>query len=365
MSTLLDALSDGSYDMQNKRDLSGDFSKKLLSYRDNVVSDYLKYKVNLSEAISKIARRDNLNDDQIQRIIEEVNNQIYLIEYDKLKSSTTRDVEFDIASMQGVKKHLNGEDTDSDKEQNSDENGKKNILKKSAFEQIKMDEWEKTASVHEENFYSDAPDYKYCDMSISDKVSRDEFMLRKIASTVNEKHSELERLTNSANYKAYELSDVFVNLERLGANTSEIVSSMIKTANISDKEFCILKEATDEKLQSLIELRYLPSNFSVNLDGVSVEKTASERFSLGSLSRSKTASINCEYEVPRMELSTGKMIRNFGDIVKLASEFKDTANQLIEKNREYVAIREKCAGYGITNEMIEDIDFFQLSQVKK
>lgn len=363
MSTLLDALSDGSYDLQNKRDLSGDFSKKLLTYRDRIVSDYLKYKVNLSEAISKVAQRDSLNDDQIQRIIEEVNNQIYLIEYDKLKSSTTRDVEFDIASMQAVKKYMGGNDSDAENADDKKDDNKE-VLKKSAFEKVKIDEWEKTASVNNDNAYADAPMYHYCDMSVENKVSRDSYMLRKIANTVKDKHDSLEKIASTANYKAYELGDAIINLERLGADTSNIVSSIVKVAGLTEKEFGVIKEAVTERTASLIEARYVPDTFSVNMDNVSVEKTASEKFSLGQFSK-LASSTKCDSVVPKMELSTGKMIRGFDDISKLASEFKSTTEQLIKENDEYVAIREKCAGLGITNEMLEDIDFFQLSQVKK
>ena len=60
MATLLDALKDCTYDLQNKRDVSGDFAKKLLSYRDKIVSDYLKYKITLNKAISELNPADSI-----------------------------------------------------------------------------------------------------------------------------------------------------------------------------------------------------------------------------------------------------------------------------------------------------------------
>lgn len=364
MSTLLAALSDGSYDMQNKRDLSTNFSRKLLSYRDSIVSDYLKYKTNLSESISKIAKRDSLNDDQIQRIIEEVNNQIYLIEYDKNKMSANREVEFDIASMQGVKKYLNGtSDTDNKESENKEEENKQQRINKSAFETVKLDGLEKVASDNSSPF-GEISRHKYCDMSAGTKISKDEFMLKKIAETVVSKKAELEKLANKADFKCYELADMVVSIERLGANTQDITSSMIKSANLTEKEYLLIKEAAEARAKHLIETRYLPDNFEINLGDISLDKTASEKFSLGAYSKLNNGLI-CDSPIPKMELSTGKSIQSFSDICKLASEFKQSLDSLVKENDVYVSMREKCAGYGITNEMIEDYDFFQLSQVRK
>ena len=76
---LLQALSEGSYDLQNNRDLSGDFAPKLMEYRSQIVDQYLHGNTDLNALIAKLATTHNLTDEQIKRVLEEVNNQVYLV----------------------------------------------------------------------------------------------------------------------------------------------------------------------------------------------------------------------------------------------------------------------------------------------
>lgn len=357
MATLLDALSDGSYDLQNKRDLSGDFSKKLLNYRNLVVSEFLKYNIDLSKAIAKIAQRENLNDDQIQRIVEEVNNQVYLVKYDQLKGRPDREVEFDLASRDKVKRIMKGEDVNSNSEPKEETTGEKVSLK-TAFEQEKMDSMEKVASAESYDLFNGMLSRSYGDLSVATRQTRDEFMMTKIASHIKEKENELNKIAKSLKNTASELGDTFVNLERLGSDTNEVLSTIIKSAELNEKEVELIKEATADRINLLVERRYLPENFTVDLTNINLEKKASEKFTLGKYSLNKTASVACDTTIPKICLSTNKVISSIDDIVKLASEMKGYANDLRAKNEEYIAIREKCAEQGISSEAIENVGFF-------
>jgi predicted transcriptional regulator len=77
MSTLLDALKSGDFGVGGKvaSELDNSFANKVASYRDAIVNDYLRYNTDLNQSIAKIAQSDNLNDDQIQRVIEEFEKQ--------------------------------------------------------------------------------------------------------------------------------------------------------------------------------------------------------------------------------------------------------------------------------------------------
>ena len=358
MATLLDALSDGSYDLQNKRDLSGDFSKKLLEYRNVIVSEFLKYNIDLSKAIAKIAKRDSLNDDQIQRILEEVNNQVYLVKYDKLKGTPDREVEFDLASTDKIKKIMKGEDVNSNSEP-SEKTDESKTSEKTAFEMEKMDSIEKVAGYEGRDLFDGSLEYTYGDLSVASRKTRDEFMMTKIAESIKGKEDELNKIAKCLKNTATELGDVFVNLERLGSNPSDVLSSIIKSANLNDAEIDLIKEATADKINSLVESRYIPENFTVDFTGVNLEKKASEKFTLGAYSLNKTASVVCDARIPNICLSTNRHISCFEDIHKIASDMRKYSNELRDKNNEYIAIREKCASQGISPDALDNVGFFE------
>lgn len=344
MATLFDALSDCSFDLQNKRDLSGDFSRKLIAYRDRIVSEYLKTGADLSELISGVSKKENLNDDQIQRIIEEVNNQIYLIKYDKLKGSNEREVDFDIASLAKVKGEIKSE---TKKEDSGD---------KVAFE---TDEtfFEKVASSEVTDLFSRNLEYTFGDLSLNSRNNIKDFYLKKVAENIKSREFEIEKIAQKVNHNISELAETFIHLERLNSNPSEIMSSLVKEAKVTDKCLDIIKESITDKIAGYVEKNYLPSTFIVNLDNLNLNKTASEKFNLGSFSFNKTAEIN----IPTICLSTNKQISDFNGILKIASELKENTEDLKNKNDEYIICREKLASLGI-EKCLEDDFFFQNRQ---
>lgn len=359
MATLLDALSDGSYDLQNKRDISGDFGKRLLDYRNAVVSEFLKYNIELSKAISNIAKRDSLNEDQIKRIVEEVNNQVYLVKYDQLKGSPDRDVEFDLASIENVKKHMRGESVTVQGKETDKPIDKDEVSSKAAFEINKFDGLEKVASAGETfDLFNGISGNSYGDLSIEMRESRDEFMLRKIAETINDKTVALDKVAKEVNHYASELGDTFTNIERLGSDVDEVMSAIVKAAGLNDNEINLIKEATEKRVTMMKERNYVPSEFDVVFGEINTEKKASEKFNLGKHSFLKTASVACDTKIPNICLSTNKVVSSIDDIVKIASTMKERVDTLCNMNNEYIAIREKCAEQGISSEDLEGSGFF-------
>lgn len=351
MATLLEALSNGSYDLQNKRDLSGDFAKKLIDYRNAVVSDFLKFNINLNKAISKIAKKENLNDDQIQRIVEEVNNQVYLIKYDKTRGSNEREVEFDIASVEGVKKELKG-DSNSSKGTNNENIEDKNISK-SAFEKERLDTFEKVASVTEtksSELFTGLFSRKFGDLSSNLSLSKDEYALQKIAQLTNEKEKELNKIMADVSYKTSELADVFINLEKLGSDAGEVLGALVKKANLNLNEVNMIKDCINNKISLEKTAGCMPQSFKVNFGNVSLKEES--KLNLGKYSLEKKASINCS--IPGMVLSSKRSVSSFDEILKLAQEFKQDIENLEKSNKEYLEIREKCAQVNIDSDILED-----------
>jgi len=324
-----------------------------------VISEFLKFNIDLNQAIAKIAKRENMNDDQIHRIVEEVNNQVYLIKYKKLVGAD-REVEFNIASIDGVKKCMRGESSssDSDKTEPTDEPKKS---EKVAFEQNKIDDeyMEKIASDEHYDLFNGNLDHSFGDLSVNMKYSRGDFFLKKIAETLDRKEDELNKISKEVMHYCNELGDTFISLEKLGSDVNEVMSAIVKSANLNEREIGLIKEATEERIAMYKERKALHDNFSVELNNIDVEKKASEKFTLGKYSLSKIASVVCDTEIPNILLSTNKSLRSIDDIVKLASDFKQCVNTLSEKNDEYIKIREKCASCGVTDEVLDPENFFQ------
>lgn len=360
MSTLFEALSSGSYDLQNKRDLSSDFARKLLEYRNTVVSEFLKFNIDLNKAIANIAKKENLNDDEIQRIIEEVNNQVYLIKYDKTKGSNVREVEFNIAYLQGVKNAMKGEYKGP--ESNGDEESKDKPSIKTAFETKKLDTMEKVASFvgdnqSESGIFNGMLSHRYGSLGTESKYTRDEVAIAKISKIALEKEAELNDNIKQLKYKSGELADTFIQLERLGSEPKEVLATLVKYAGLNLNEVNIIKDSINDNLTMKKEAHILPSDFKVSFQDISLKKKASEKYTLGKYSLQKKASVVCDTNIPKIMLSSGRYISSIEDIMKLASEYKECVAGVEKSNEEYLAIREKCASIGIDADVIEDANY--------
>ena len=335
MANMFEALSDGSLDLQNKRDLSTDFARNLVKYRDSVVSDYLKYKIDLNTAISKIAKKENLNDDQIHRIVEEVNNQVYLAEYSRLKGSTEREVNFNLASINKVKELCGGKSEKTEKEASS----------------LEGSEMEKVAS--EENKYQmnifNGPQFTYGSLAPNMKLSKEDFILNKIASKFKEKEEAMEKIAKNINLKGNILADTLVKLDRNGADSNAIFSKIARTLGLEDAEIDMVKEACVKRVEIMKENRMIPSNYEYNFE-LSTEKTASEIFTLGKFSLNKTAGYE---KVPPTLAMNNTHIKTTADVEKIASEFHSLVSELKSERDAYTVIKEKCANSGVDIEELE------------
>lgn len=331
MSSLLDALSDGSYDLNHKRDTSGNFSKRLVKLRDEVVNDYYKYNISLNTLISKLAKKESLNDDQIKRIVEEVNNQVYLIEYAKLKNKNDRTVRFEIALFEKVK-------SGTSKEYDSKSEGNEKIA------------MEKVASENPQSNFFNGPAYKIGGINIPMGMSKDEYMTKKIAQTVKEKQGGIEKISTELNKKVAILGETLVQAKRLGSNENEIFKLICKSASLNDAEMLFMKEASEERVQIAKRKGVVPESFTLNLD-VSFEKTASETFGLGRFSKLNSQT-TCNTVIPQILVNDTLRVASIDDITKLASEFKSISNDLGAKYVDYMEAVGKCKEAGVTKEAL-------------
>lgn len=332
MPTLLEALSDGSYDLNHKRDLSTDFSKKLMKYRDEIVNDYFKYNIPLNTLISKLAKRDNLNDDHIKRIVEEVNNQVYLVEYAKLKNENDRTVRFEIADFNKIKAGTNQSD-------------KKDGAKDKGDEKVAM---EKVASETSKFNIFNGTTYKIGGIQVLESTTKEEYMMSKIASTVHSKKEEVENIASSLEKKAAILGDTLIHLKKFGSDPTEVLSVISKHANLNQNEIALIKESAEGRVGIAKMKRIVGDNFELDLGDVILSKTANEKFGLGKFSKLNN-SISCECNIPMMMVNDTTRVASIDDIVKMASEFKADSDMLGSSYVQYTEMIDKCAEAGITD----------------
>lgn len=343
MATLLEALSDGSFDMQNKRDLSSGFARELTSYRDKVVNDYVKHKIDLNKSIANLAKSKNFNDDQIQRVIEEVNNQVYLIEYSKLKEQPERNVTFDIAMLPKIKGIMDG--SYKEKESNNSVNLQKTASECGSFEKIASDE----SQGDMRNFFN-SYNVHSCSLRFETKEDESKIYLQKIAKSIVEEDEKLEKMAKEMDRGLNSLGMAMIKYTQLGLDTNSIFNEMGKEAGLSEKDMELVKIATESRLENLKETTPIPKEFKVELN---IEKVANEDFSLGKFSMVKTASVSNRY-VPTIIVDK-VAIKGMDELVKLASDVSSAVNEYVSRKQNYELMLDKVASLDLGNNAIDKL----------
>lgn len=359
MATLLEALSDGSFDMQNKRDLSSGFARELTSYRDKVVNDYVKHNVDLNKSIANLAKSKNFNDDQIQRVIEEVNNQVYLIEYSKLKEQPERNVTFDIAMLPKIKSIMDG----SYKEpvNNNNVNLQKTASECGSFEKIASDETQGDMR----NLFN-SYNVHSCSLKFETKEDESKIYLQKIARDIVEEDARLEKMAKEMDNGLNSLGMAMIKYTQLGLDTNSIFNQMGKEASLSERDMELIKIATETRLANLKETTPLPKEFGVNLN---IERVANEDFSLGKFSMMKTASVSNRY-VPTIIVDK-LSIKGMNELVKLASDVSSTVDEYVTRKHNYELMLDKVASLNLGNNAVDKLakgffkDFLNVANTEK
>lgn len=343
MATLLEALSDGSFDMQNKRDLSSGFARELTSYRDKVVNDYVKHNMDLNKSIANLAKSKNFNDDQIQRVIEEVNNQVYLIEYSKLKEQPERNVTFDIAMLPKIKSIMDG--SYKEPENNNGSNLQKTASECGSFEKIASDETQGDMR----NLFNS---YNVHSCSLRFETGEDEskIYLQKIAKNIVEEDARLEKMAKEMDNGLNSLGMAMIKYTQLGLDTNSIFNQMGKEAGLSDRDMELIKIATETRLENLKQTTPMPEGLKVDLN---IEKVANEDFSLGKFSMVKTASASNRY-VPTIIVDKVS-IKGMNELVKLASDVSGVIDEYVTRKQNYELMLDKVASLDLGNNAVDKL----------
>ena len=303
------------------------FDEKIKGFKNKVLTDYERYNIDVNKSIAIIAKNNHLNNDQIQRIIEEVNTQIYLMEYNKSKNNTERNVEFEIANITKIKDLLDN-----------------NSIANQEVKDVPGDkgdaEMDKKASADSELSFLNYSPYKFSGMSVNSKytesILEERKILNKLASAERESDRALEALVSSSET----LSHSLIKYASMNRDCQSIFEDICHEAKMKKSTQLLIKEAMNKNIGFLKEARKLPNDFTVELKLVDFEDKNYNNFSLGEYSLNKKAS----EEIPTIEVNR-QTVKGLKSLVELA-------NKIVEKEEEYKNTSEKVANY---NKMLQDI----------
>lgn len=266
--------------------VDGNFKQNLEKNAKRVSEDFVKYNKDMDSSIAKIAGENGYNDEQIQRLVEESNNQTYLAKYAGMKNQSERDVSFKVASLSAVKEILG-------------------------------DSMSKSAS---ENFHIDAfSSYNpYRTGAIECYGAEDQLkksIAEKIASDLSEANNNYIEASEKFDAHIYKVADMMIRYDRVGGvDINDIYDKMCKEAKLKTPvQFLIQKVANqiieDEKFTGSIN-----SDYELKLPHVDIYEVDKD-FSLGNFSCMKK---NASY-FPVMQLGEN-VIGSIDDMIKIAKE---------------------------------------------
>lgn len=298
------------------------FTTSLTQWTTKVVSDFLRYRTDLNMAIAKIAQANNLNNEQIQRIIEEVNTQVYLTEYNRQRSSFNRAVEFEVASLQKIK-DLMGNDTKANTETPVDPATKwekPRMAKKASVEP--------TSGGDKLNFFN-YTSHEMSNLSEDKKMSKRTLIEREVTEKLAAAQESYDRSVRNFTTDVYCLADAFVQLERKGGSTQATFEIMCKEAALTKKQQLMVKEAVEQRAAQLKARRELPEMFSCELQLVEGQAKVA-KLSLGEHSLIKTASPLSSNKLLPTIITDKAVFRDIASFIKVASSIKEQQECLVK-----------------------------------
>lgn len=298
--------------------LSGNFTTKLKTWVDKALRDY-KSNIDLNKSIALIAQSNNLSDDQIQRIIEEVNTQVYLDEYAKTKNQGDRDVEFNIASLPKVK-NLTGTDMGKPSKQTTTAPGdggeKPNMAKKASL-------------ADSLNFTNYSP-YKTAGLSAEKKISHSDILSKDISEKIASSEAEYSVASKELLTDVNALANALIKYAQLNEDYQEIFSNVCKEASFMKSNQILIKEAVTQLSFQMKENRSLPKNFDMSLNLVDANFKEA-KLSLGEHSLIKEASDGSSNK-PLPTIVTNKgAIKDYKQLIALVNKIKKGQENITSK----------------------------------
>ena len=266
------------------------FVTELPSMIQRVTSDFMRYNTPLSQSIAKIAADNQYTDDQIQRICEESNNQVYMAKYASFKGNPERDVRFDLASVASVRALMH---------------------EKTAME--------KTASTQKSSFeYLDKNAFS---LSAAASTPMSKIAANKASALIGKLGKENKKYADSVTEDMTKIAQTLISEAMLGNDPQPIFAHMCKEAQWTDGLMNLCKEAVSHNVACMRSDGAIGEVFSVDL----VNYKKGEDFGVGNYGFQKEASF---IEFSPIVTRGGASVRDIDALIKIAEHVSETVRVL-------------------------------------
>lgn len=301
---LINSFGDG-FNKRAEEYLNSSFLNNRSSWTTSIINDYMRHGVDPNESISKLASDQGLNDEQIQRIIEDVNVGIYLQKYAQTKGKNVRRVIFPIADPDKIKQRGAISDVDVTAEEEF------GSMKKIASGTMSFDAPEQFG-----DFLTSTGSYEpsLWEPGAPEKTAK-EYTVRKIESRIElVKKAKAQEIKEFLQKIAY-IGDALIYHERCGKKAQDLLDKIAQDADFTGYAQLPVINYIHEKIASLKEQSKLPKNF--NLEIRPTEK-AVDNFSLGKHSLMKEANGDIIIQVKELPFGT-----DYKGILDVANKIRD------------------------------------------
>lgn len=296
MATLAETLINDAADLGKVNTLHQDspFVRELPGMIQKVASDYIRHNIDLNDSIYKIAKEKDLTAEQVQRLVEESNNQVYMAKYASLKGNRNRDVQFKLADGREIKAMLSGK--------------------------RKM---EKRASANEDDnaVFQNGTFMKYASFAPEKSSSIKKIVAHKAVTIMDDLRDTTEKYAAEIGEGFSIIAQSLILQEYFNKNGQDVFTDICKKADWDDSCMDLCIEAVDNNL------RYMQSGNQVSktmgMDIAKYQKTAS--YDIGKYSFNKEAS--CVKFSP-VVTPDGVSVQSLDSLVKIACEIKDKMTEM-------------------------------------
>lgn len=303
---LLKASFGDGFDKSAEASLNNVFINNRQSWVSEAVTGYVQHGIDPNVTVEKIASAYALNDEQIKRIAEDANVNIYLKKYAMTKGKNNRRVEFPLADANIIINNL--------------------ASQKVASEQVKQavlagsSELEKAAS--DMTFKPEPVNFMNSSVSYEPVMWEKDNMAKVAAENVKKKIS--LRIEEAKQQKLNQLGGLYSKIAMLGDSLIYNEFAERRAQYIFDKLATDLEDTSfqrpvinyiEKKAEELKKQKRMPQNFSINLNTTNLEYND---FSLGKHSLQKKASDTVVVEVPKLPDKV-----NYNKLVAAAADIKE------------------------------------------
>ena len=292
MPTLAEVLINEAADLGKINTLHQDspFVTELPGMIQQVTCDFMRYNTPLNQSIAKIAADHQYTDDQIQRICEESNNQVYMAKYAAFKGNPEKDVRFDLASVAGVRALMHEKTA---MEKTASENS-------SAFEYI------------DNNMFA---------LAAANSTPMHKIAANKASAVIGKLRAENTKYANSLTEDMTKIAQTLVSEAILGNDPQPIFAYMCKEAGWTDGLMDICKGAVSHNLDCMKKEGFVSEDFTIDL----VNHKRSENYGVGIYGFQKEASF---VAFSPIVTRGGAHMPDIGSLVKVAENAVETLQVL-------------------------------------